>query len=332
MYTLSLVAICTYSYLRNLSLNKSIDILEAYFEREVFSKKQLLTLIEKMTDLLPDHQTITTTFSPYRSGYYAFDGVWFKYRGRDLVLLICFDVVTLDIVAYKLAIDETYESYQALLKPIPHKVKDQIKGIFTDGEPGLLKILKEQFPQAPIQLCVFHKYTRAKQIIPFKRGGKVDKEIRNKVSKVLFAQSKKEAIDNLTELERYAQEQQQGNKKLKQVIGALKRNFQLLLTHFDNPQMSPYNNVLEGFNHLLKTRLRLMKGFKKPINIQRWIKLMLLDYRFHRFKESSKEYRYRNGKCPLQLAHCNLPKYYNWIKFLIKTFRIKDKQLLTNIN
>lgn len=328
MYSLTLVEFCTFMYLRSLSLNKSLEIMAAYHEKEFLTKKRLLALIVRLIDLLPSHEVITASFHPNRSGYYAFDGVWFKYRGRDFVLLICFDVVTLDLVSYHIARDETYYTYQTLIEKIPEKEKvtKHIKGIFTDGEPGLLKIIKEHFPHTPTQLCVFHKYTRIKQLIPFRRGSWLDKEIKEQVSKVLFAKSKEEAIANLNSLQRYAQVHQQ-NKKLKQVIGVLKRNFQLLLTHFDNPEMSPYNNVLEGFNHFLKTRLRLMKGFKKPINISRWIKLILLDYRFHYFKECSYLYKYRNGKCPLQLAQCDLPKYYNWIKFLTKTFKIKSKSL-----
>lgn len=139
--------------------------------------------------------------------------------------------------------------------------------------------------------------------------------------KVIFASSKQEAIDALAKLIRYAQVHEK-NKKLKQLIGVLKRNFALLVTHFDNPGMGPYNNTLEGFNHIIKRRLNLMKGFKKDLNIDRWLKLILLDYRFHKVRSS--KFKHRNGKSPLQLACVNLPKYYNWIKFLRKRVGLRS--------
>lgn len=107
--------------------------------------------------------------------------------------------------------------------------------------------------------------------------------------------------------------------KLRVVIGALQRNFNLLLTHFDYPEMSPYNNVLEGFNHVVKRRLRLMKGFKKSCNIHRWLKLIMIDWRFHELKET--RFALRKNKSPLQLAQVNLTKLYNWMTFVRKNYR-----------
>ena len=150
--------------------------------------------------------------------------------------------------------------------------------------------------------------------------GKLDKEIKAKTEKILFAPSKAEAETALKELERYAREHQSYD-KLQKVIGVLRRNFDLLLTHFDNPEMSPYNNVLEGFNYLVKRRTRLMKGFKKPVNIGRWLKLILLDWRFHPLIES--EFKERKGKSPVQLAGCQMKPYQNWIKYVRQNYSKK---------
>jgi transposase-like protein len=181
-----------------------------------------------------------------------------------------------------------------------------------------LKALQELFPKTPIQLCVFHKYARAGQVISFKYiKNDIDKEIKQKVEAILFAPTKQEAIDNLKELEIYAKEHQK-YAKLKKIIGVLKCNFELLLTHFDNPEMSPYNNTLEGFNYIVKRKTNLMKGFKKPVNIGRWIKLIMLDWRFHKLAEST--FKKRKNKSPLELSECNLPKIYNWMSYIRKNY------------
>lgn len=321
MFTIEMIEYAAFMYLRSLSFNNTIAILRAWYEKDVLSKDILIDHIEQLTDTLPDNKTVTLRFRPVRSGYYALDGTWLKYRGRDIVLLIILDVVTLDLVGWRVSLNEDGKSYQKLIRSVEDEIAASVHGFFCDGDPGLLEILKKEFPSTPIQLCVFHKYSRVGQIIPFVRvRTTIDREIKIRVEKVLFAPTKGDAVDALHDLQRYAQAHQSYT-KLHEIIGVLKRNFDLLLTHFDHPEMSAYNNTLEGFNHILKRRLRLMKGFKKPVNINRWLKLLLLDWRFHRLVESA--FTNRRGKSPLQLAGVQLPKIYNWMKFLRR--KLKEK-------
>lgn len=318
MFDINVIEQAAFMYLRSVSFNGVIAIMDSWFNQPVFTKELLLGHIEQLADTLPNNSEITTWLSPKRSGYYALDGTYLKYRGRDFVLLILLDVVTLDIINWELAIEETEASYLRLIEKVLNECKANAKGLFCDGDPGLLKALNKCFPDVPIQLCVFHKYSRVGQIIPFVRiKNEIDKEIKKKVEAVLFAKSKEEAIKNLEDLKSYA-DQNKKHKKLRKIIGVLKRNFNLLLTHFDNPEMSPYNNVLEGFNYIIKRKTKLMKGFKKPININRWLNLILVDWRFHKLTES--ENKDKKNKSPLELADCNLPKIYNWMKYVRENF------------
>lgn len=318
MFEREIIAQAIYMYLRSLSLNSVSDIFRSWFDIDVFSKGTLISHIEEYANQIPGHFEITKWLKPERSGYYALDGTWLKYRGMDIVLLILFDVKTLDIVNWRITREENRVAYDQLLVEAYAEIAGNIKGFHCDGDQGLLLALKDLFPKAPVQLCVFHKYSRAGQLIPFVRiKNETDKEIKRLTERVLFAPTKQSAITSLVELQRYAQEHQ-GHKKLKELLGVLKRNFNLLLTHFDNPEMSPYNNVLEGFNYIVKRRTRLMKGFKKPININKWLKLILTDWRFHALRES--QFKDRKNRSPLELAGCKLPKIRNWIKYLYKNF------------
>lgn len=319
MYSRKVMEYIAYLYLRSLSFQQVRAILFAWFETDsIIAKDVLINHIEIITDGLPDTYAITRWLNPTRSGYYALDGTWLKFRGKDIVLLILFDVETLDVVSYTVAKEENYLSYQKLLAPVIEEI-GQPKGFFCDGDPGLLKVLKERYPTVPTQLCVFHKYSRVGQLACFVRPkSELDREIKRRVEKVLFAPTKDAAIAALAELMQYANDYPK-SKKLKQVIGILKRNFELLLTHYDNPTMSPYNNVLEGFNYIVKRRTRLMKGFKKPINIPRWLKLLMLDWRFHILTAS--EFLDKRDRSPLQLAGCTLPKIPNWITYVRKRYR-----------
>lgn len=305
-------------YLRSFSLYSTVEIIRSFYEKDYLTKKAVLKNLEQLIDRLPDIAKTTEIFKPKRSGYYAFDGLWFKCNSDNKVLMICFDVVSLDIINYLIADDENYITYGQLIEVVKTAESDiltKAKGFYADGELGLLKQLKENYQHIPLQLCVFHKYTRSNQIIPFMRAKGIDKIIKSMIEAVLFAPTKDEAIVSLDNLKRYAQAHQQ-NDKLKKIVGILKRNFHLLLTHFDNPTMSPYNNVLEGFNHIIKRKIRLTKGFKKELNMDRWLKFILLDYRFHKIHSSS--FKKRNRKSPLELARVDLPKYHNWITLVRK--------------
>jgi hypothetical protein len=313
-FEIEMLEYAAYMYLRALSFNNILDILRAWYMKDVLSKRSLITHIELLADRIPDNSEISRIFKPRRSGYYALDGTWMKYCGREIVLLIILDVQTLDLVGWRVATVEDEDNYKALIASVYDEISASPRGFFCDGDPGLLKALRTKFPMIPIQLCVFHKYSRVGQIIPFVRPRtEIDKEIKIRTEKVLFATTKASAIAALEELKTYAKENPE-HAKLKEVVGVLKRNFDLLLTHFDNPEMSPYNNVLEGFNHIIKRKTKLMKGFKKSQNINRWLKLILTDWRFHILRESS--FEERRGKSPLQLAGCDLPKIHNWMTFL----------------
>ena len=323
MYTIKLMEHVTFMYLRSMSFNEVNAILRSFYERDVFTKATLLDHIEQLTDRMPDHQSISRWLKPKRSGYYALDGTWIKYRGEDRVLLILFDVETLDTVAYFVAEAETKAAYTALLKLAESEISVGVKGLFCDGDPGLLAVLKDLYEGVPIQVCVFHKYKRVGQLIPFRHPrNDLDKAIKERVAQILFAKSKESAVKALHDLEQFAKENQ-GYKKLDEVIGVVHENFELLLTHFEHSEMSPYNNVLEGFNHIIKRRIRLMKGFKKDINIDRWIKLLILGWRFHPLKESV--FDNRKDKMPLELAGVELPEIFNWLTFVRKNYKTARK-------
>jgi hypothetical protein len=104
------------------------------------------------------------------------------------------------------------------------------------------------------------------------------------------------------------------NPAFKQSYNSLKHNFVMTLTHFDYEGMERDNNILECFNGCLKPRLKLMRGFKKADNLDRYLNLFLLEYRFRPLRES--RFKERRGKSPLQLAGVILEHPYNFLTYL----------------
>ena len=323
-FTDAFIEYVIYIYLRSLSLNTTIQIIRAQFEKNFLSKGILLELAERVADRLPTLTDIDNLFHPRRSGYLAFDGVYFKLKGVSFVILFCFDPETFDIVGYRMAAEETYEGYRDLSFEVYQALERQktpVTGLYLDGEKGLVKALNEVFPSVPKQLCLVHKYLRMGQVIPFKsvnrkgvfylRKKKILK-FKRLFEETIFAKDKKASLEKFEELRYFADAH--GIEKFHQGYRILKNNFKLTLTHFDQPHMNRDNNLIECFNSIISRKLDLMKGFKKETNIDRYLKLILLDYRFHQLTES--RIPYRRDQSPLELARVHLPEYYNFIKML----------------
>ncbi len=185
LFTNSFIEYVAALYLRSLSLNAVIQIIRLQFESNLLTKETILEFIEKVADRLPGLDEIDNLFHPRKSGYLALDGVWYKYRGINFVLLSCFDPVTFDIISYLVCGKESFEAYQKLIKRVSLKLKNvSVKGIYCDGDRGLIKAVKLNFPGIPIQTCVVHKEFRLGQLLPFKRaytGKSLDPKFKEKV-------------------------------------------------------------------------------------------------------------------------------------------------------
>lgn len=324
-YTNSFIEFVVFVYLNCLSLNTALEIVRAYYEDDILSKAKILDFLENVADVLPTIDDIDNLFHPKRSGYLALDGVWFKFRGMQVVMLVCFDPKTFDIIDAIWSLQEDEKSYTDLLMRTLKKVGFiNIKGIYADGDKGLIRSLKKHLPLTPFQVCIVHKEMRMGQIVPVKsvniskrlsESTKTEiKEFQEKFRAVIYAESKEKSFIALKELKQYVELTNQ--ERFKKAYRSLKTNFKYTLTHFDHPGMMRDNNLIECFNGIIKPRLKLMKGFKKYENMDRYLKLFLIDYRFHALKES--RFEERRGLSPLESAGVNLPKFYNFLSFLRK--------------
>lgn len=316
-------------YLQSLSLNATIEIVRATFEDEVLSKAEVLMFMAWVADALPTLDETDNHYFPHRSGYLAFDGVWFGYGSGQIVLLVCFDPVSFDVISAIWNDDENQTGYNLLIRQVLNKLpKDRVKAVYGDGDNGLMLSLKHYLPRVPFQLCAVHKILRMSQVVPVARAGrsrqmseqvKVEiKEFARLFRETLIAVSKEEAVEKLGDLLIWTAAHP--SERFSHAVNQLKHNFHLTLTHFDYPGMMRDNNLIECFNGCLKPRLTLMKGFKKEDNLDRYLKLFLSDFRFHNLKES--RFAHRRDKSPMELGGVLLPQYYNFLTLLRTEFHL----------
>jgi len=331
-YTNSFIEFVVFVYLNCLSLNTTIEIIRAYYDDDILSKGKVLDFLEQVADAVPNMDDIDNIYHPNRSGYIALDGVWFKFRGMQIVLLVCFDPESFDVIEAIWSLKEDEKSYTKLLVNVIKKMKGKpIKGVYADGDKGLMLSLKTHLPNIPFQLCVVHKEMRMGQIIPIKSvnvSKKMDEQVKTEIKEfqqkfraVIYAENKQDAYTSIKDLKQYVSYIQGSNEqRFKKAVRSLSTNFKYTLTHFDHPEMDRDNNLIECFNGIIKPRLKLMKGFKKYKNVSRYLTLFLLDYRFHALKES--RFEERRGLSPLQLANVELPKFHNFLTLLRKQLNL----------
>lgn len=328
-YSDSFIEHVVYIYLRCLSLNTTVDIIQETYERDILSKAQVLDFIELVASSLPSLDDVDELLTPRRSGFIALDGVWFSCNATEIVLLVCFDPVSFDVIAARWESDETEKGYTKLLTTVINKLgAAEIKGAYGDGDNGLILSLKTLVPFVPFQLCIVHKEMRMGQFVPIKslhysrqltdQQKHAIKTFQFLFREVIYAKTKEESMRALKRLGEYVQRNPQ--ERFIKAYRSLNRNFAFTLTHFDHPHMDRDNNLLECFNGILKPRLNLMKSFKKQDNLDRYLKLFLLEFRFRPLKES--RFKDRRGQAPLQLGDVYLPKYYNFITFLRTHFKL----------
>lgn len=319
-------------YLQCLSLNTTINIVRELYEDDILTKGLILDFIEGTADALPTLDSIDALYHPLRSGYLAVDGVWFSFKGEEIVLLVAFDPETFDIVAAQWETQENEAGYEHLLTQAVNKIGAiQVKGIYADGDRGFLKALKRLLPHVPFQLCVFHKELRMGQVVPVK-SVRISKQLTDQQKhdikvfqllfrEVIYAETKEASVEALERLKAYVQSNtHQYEERFLKAYRSLIHNFKYTLTHFDHPHMKRDNNLLECFNGIIKPRLTLMRGFKKKENLDRYLKLFLTEFRFHPLKES--RFTERNGNSPLQIADAYLPPFYNFLTFLRASFHL----------
>ena len=267
--------------------------------------------MEQISDSLPSFKEITNIYQPKRSGYVGIDGLWFKYRGRSIVVLIAFDTETLDVLAYHISLSESEDGWLKLINKCGECLK-KAKGFYIDGELNLVRVMKNNFYDVPIQLCVFHKEIRIGQIIPLVRLKTEEERWLKKIFEtVLYDRSELRALRYFLKLK--IMKTFDPSEKKKMIFGVLNRNFDLLMTHHKHKGMHRTNNILEGFNGNISQKLDIMRGIKKPLNIARYLKLIFLDYRFRKIQNS--KFKKKNNLSPLELSGCtNVPTFYHWIE------------------
>lgn len=250
---------------------------------------------------------------PCWSGYLLLDGKSIPVKKERYALLLTADAATQDIPCALFSQSEDYKSYRALLTTVKEDLRYPIKGLVIDGDPGLIRAVREVFPGVPWQLCVkhldgYHNYHFRYQYAGSGVGVAEFLEISHKL---LFA-TKPAHLGYLYQEYSAFRDLFEDKIDFKTVIETFESKFGNIWVHLDHPGMPRTTNIIEGIIRQLSRKIDDTDGFNYPETAWNSLQLLIMRYRFKKF--SCSRIKGHNGHSPLSLAGVNT-KHKNWVKF-----------------
>lgn len=271
----------------------------------------IFELINELGQNCKSFVEVAEELKPCWSGYLLADAKTIFVKKEKFYLLLTADALTQDIPMATFSFSEDYPSYYELLKTLRDEIKFPLKGITTDGDPGLLKAVKAVFPDASSQLCTKHLDSYHRYYFNYLYQGNRDgiDLFLKLTSQLLFA-------SDLWRLEYLLQAYFESRPYL-QSVGLTKEledfesKFKNFWVHLYHPGMPSTTNILEGIIRQLSRKINDTDGFNSPETAWNSLKLLIMNYRFKKFSCS---HNGNNHKSPLKLAKVKTNNI-NWIQF-----------------
>jgi len=256
-------------------------------------------ICEEELKKLPNNNQFTFNYCSLFSNTFVFDGKYFNLAGKDhdWVFLWGIDYFRHDIPVFLVAPSESYQSWSKLffyLRVINHYPEL----IVCDDNTNLKMAARKSFPAVKIQTCFNHfkenirrdlKVRSDEAYKPFMRRIEAvlhDKQSDEAMNRLLFSlyedyQKDPVAVSILTNIERYRSE----------------------LTGYRRIPGSPVtNNIMEGLNSHLESRLAGLCSFQSLSYARLWFNGYVLKRRFTPFTDCRGKFRSLNGKRGVDLT------------------------------
>lgn len=257
---------------------------------------------------------MSVAFAPQRwSGILGVDGTGITIGPDRWTLLVAVDQPTRDVVHALVRPTENAASFTQLITETVTIARYPLKALVMDASGGFLSGWATHFANLPMQLCRVHFLRRLDEYLPTRPYGThrpdptLTAEYKHHVRGVLLANTNKQARLRYRDLvangHRY-----QGLAK-HDPLRVLDRHLDHYLTHHNVTGLPADNNITEGVNSQLATKLDLTRGFATPATAEHFTRLLIAWYRHKTFTDGN---HHTNHHSPLQLAEAHLPTT-DWI-------------------
>ncbi|MCK4821722.1 transposase, partial [bacterium] len=238
---------------------------------------QIFLWLNELGSNCKSFEEIAQELSPQYSGYLLADGTTIYVKGEKRQLLLTADAENQDIPYAKFSKAEDYENWKMTLTGLKEKIHYPVKGAVTDGDPGLLRALREVFLGIPIQLCVrhldsYHVYHLRYQFQGPKKGIEPFLDITHRM---LYAKNP----EHLSHL--FKQYNSMRVFLIKSGLEAEVLNFEskfdFIWTHFKHPGLPRTSNIIEGIIDQLKHKITDCHGFEYSETAWNSLKMIIMN-------------------------------------------------------
>jgi len=178
---------------------------------------------------------------------------------------------------------EDYDTRKAVFIGIRDRIQFPLKAIVIDGDRGLLKAVKEVFPTLPIQLCVrrLHNYNIYHLKYQFTGPSHGIEPFLDITHKLLYAKNPEHLqilIEKYNSMRTFLIES-----GLEAEVVNFETKSPYMWTHFRYPELPRTTNIIEAIIDQLKHKITDCHGFEYHETAWNTIKMIIMNYRFHRF-------------------------------------------------
>ena len=223
------------------------------------------------------------------------DGIYVKVKGmpKAIPFIYALDFETHDPVAGILALAENEAAFERLfltLKDIGYPLALAV----ADEAPALQGALSKVFPGVQVQLCQVHVLRNVRKALHLSKRDETHLPFFRAAQKLLAMEGETNRQAYLREMREWEKTEPYGE-VLKTVTDRWDDLFRFESVRKQGIRCPKTNNLIEGYNNHLKTRLRGIKGFESIASAERWLNAWLLRRRFTPFRECGKPFEHLNG-------------------------------------
>lgn len=277
-------------------------------ETEKISGATVAAEIKRELASLPQNELITKQYCTRFGGVLNVDGIYVKVKGlpKAVPFIYAIDFETHDPVAGILALaenDAAFERLFLILKDIGYP----LRLVVADEAPALQAALERIFPGIEVQLCHVHVLRNVRKMLHLSSRDETHLPFFRAVQKLLAMPREANRELYLREMRSWERIELYGT-VLKTITGRWNDLFRFEAMQRRGIRCPKTNNLIEGYNNHMKTRIRGIKGFESLSSASRWLNAWLLRRRFTPFRECGKPFEHLNGHSSFeQSRNKNLP-------------------------
>lgn len=265
------------------------------------SKSQAWDICHEELKKLPDNNQFTFTYCSRFSKIFLFDGKYFNIAGEkyDWVLLWGIDYLRHDIPIITIAPAETYHTWRKLFSYF-RILNLHPKLLVCDDHTGLKMAARSAFPASRVQTCYNHFKENVRRDLGV-RSNDTYRPFMRRIESILNS-SQKLSNETFNHWMLCLYRDFQHDPVCVTVLTTIEKYRDELLGYRGIHQAPVTNNLIEGMNGHMESRLQALRSFQTVGHARLWWNGFILRRRFTPFTDCRGKFRFLRGKTGVEMT------------------------------